>query len=239
MPDSVNALPGVNLFIVDDQHLTVLDVQNLDVLYTLALGITLLRDEGHLAAAIAEILCAGAIAGAHAVRTAAPFVHRQQPAIVITRDAVVGLVLGGGSGQVFGKHGALPGGCIPHGGGAVLVVAFGNAAAERPVVAGQGVIEVAVADDTAVCVGVAVIIVDFLRRGDDGAIIDLVPLGGGALVGGKVITPDLHGGIIIFTYGSGFVSESVKYSWQPLAPTRLTKVTCLVLPRPFSRPSSW
>ena len=53
------------------------------------------------------------------------------------------------------------------------------------------------ADDTAVCVGVAVIIVDFLRRGDDGAIIDLVPLGGGALVGGKVITPDLHGGIII------------------------------------------
>ena len=116
---------------------------------------------------------------------------------MITRDAVVYLVLGGGSGQVFGKHGALPGGCIPHGGGAVFVVAFGNAAAERPVVAGQGVIEVAVADDTAVCVGVAVIIVDFLRRGDDGAIIDLVPLGGGALVGGKVITPDLHGGIII------------------------------------------
>lgn len=118
----VNALSGVNLFIVDDQHLAVLDVQNLDVLYTLALGITLLRDEGHLAAAIAEILCAGAIAGAYAVRTAAPFVHRQQPAIMITRDAVVYLVLGGGSGQVFGKHGALPGGCIPHGGGAVFVV---------------------------------------------------------------------------------------------------------------------
>ena len=110
---------------------------------------------------------------------------------------------------------------------------------KRPVVAGQGVIEVAVADDTAVCVGVAVIIVDFLRRGDDGAIIDLVTLGGGALVGGKVITPDLHGGIIIairigVPFGMGKIqlaaagTDQIDESNSPP-----------VLPRPFSRPSSW
>ena len=39
----VNALSGVNLFIVDDQHLAVLDVQNLDVLYTLDVDVARLK----------------------------------------------------------------------------------------------------------------------------------------------------------------------------------------------------